>query len=472
MSELLKKIGLLLILASVSSAFGQEDFCTYIQGGEEGESLLDCTGSKTADIAVVMDCTGSMGGTIDTMRAIASSFAASLPGKGINYQLGLTSYRDYDLACGGDWCGSGGDWPYDVYGLTTDDAEWQAWLDGLVAGGGEDGPESVLAAMIHTATDMGWRPEAQKVAILMCDAPPHDDGHCCNAMMETFTDMVSALTTAGVKTYVVFEDYDYWDPTWAMSLASATGGRYYDINSAPLEEILDDITEDLACTITLESEAECAGDTVKICTQILGKEGTLLPYSEGNTEASAMVCGVEYPLAYDAETESYCAEVPACEVPFDIVVSGRVCEWENTQTITVEECNLPPDCSAAAPSVDIIWPPNHEFVNVDILGVTDPDEDPITINIDEIWQDEPVDTVGDGSFVPDGMGIGTPTAQVRAERSGTDKVPGDGRVYHISFTATDEYGATCDGEVTVGVPHDKKDTPVDGGALYDSTADE
>ena len=70
------------------------------------------------------------------------------------------------------------------------------------------------------------------------------------------------------------------------------------------------------------------------------------------------------------------------------------------------------------------------------------------------------------------MGIGTPTAQVRAERSGTDKVPGDGRVYHISFTATDEYGATCDGEVTVGVPHDKKDTPVDGGALYDSTADE
>lgn len=467
MSEVLKIFGLLLILASVSSAYGQEFSCDAI------EEYLDCTGSKTADIAIVMDCTGSMGGTINTMRGLASSFVAGLPASGISYQLGLTSYRDYDLACGDyEYCGSPGDWPYEVYGLTTNDAEWQGWLDGLVAGGGADGPESVLAAMIHTATDMGWRDEAQKVAILMCDAPPHDDGHCCNAMDETYADMIAALTAAEVKVYVVFEDYDSWDPTWAINLASATGGKFYDINSAPLEEILADITEDVACTITLESEAECSGDTVKICTKILGKEDMLLPYSEGDTEASAMVCGSEYPLAYDAETESYCAEVPACEVPFDIVVSGRVCEWENTETITVDECNLPPDCSMAYPSVDIIWPPNHEFVPVDILGVTDPDEDAITINIDEIWQDEPVDTNGDGSFVPDGMGIGTPTAQVRAERSGTEKVPGDGRVYHISFTATDEYGATCEGEVTVGVPHDKKDTPVDGGPLYDSTEGE
>jgi hypothetical protein len=159
-------------------------------------------------------------------------------------------------------------------------------------------------------------------------------------------------------------------------------------------------------------------------------------------------------------------------VPFDVVVSGTVCEWSNTETITVDECNLPPDCSEAVPSIAKIWPPNNQFVSVDILGVTDPDDDPVTINIDEIWQDEPVDTVGDGSFAPDGMGIGTPTAQVRAERSGTKKVPGDGRVYHISFTATDPYGETCEGEVIVGVPHDVKDTPVDGGALYDSTATE
>jgi hypothetical protein len=59
----------------------------------------------------------------------------------------------------------------------------------------------------------------------------------------------------------------------------------------------------------------------------------------------------------------------------------------------------------------------------------------------------------------------TDTAQVRAERSGL----GDGRVYTISFTGTDSFGAECTGEVKVGVPHDKKDIPVDGGPIYDST---
>jgi streptogramin lyase len=131
--------------------------------------------------------------------------------------------------------------------------------------------------------------------------------------------------------------------------------------------------------------------------------------------------------------------------------------------------NLDPDCSAAIPSIDTIWPPNHTFVPVSVLGVTDPDGDPITITIDSIWQDEPVDTFGDGTFVPDGQGVGTSMAEVRAERSGNPNVPGNGRVYHIGFTAEDGIGGSCSGVVATGVPHDKKDIPVDDGPLYDST---
>jgi len=131
--------------------------------------------------------------------------------------------------------------------------------------------------------------------------------------------------------------------------------------------------------------------------------------------------------------------------------------------------NEPPDCSQAVPSIDIIWPPNHEHVSISILGVTDPDGDPIDITVDAISQDEPVDTVGDGKFVPDGEGIGTSTARIRAERSGSKKVLGNGRVYHIFFTADDGQGGSCWGEVTVGVPHDRGKIPVDDGALYDST---
>lgn len=134
--------------------------------------------------------------------------------------------------------------------------------------------------------------------------------------------------------------------------------------------------------------------------------------------------------------------------------------------------NEPPVCTGAYPSINLLWPPNHQFVPVEVLGVTDPDGDSITILIDSIYQDEPVDTYGDGSFTPDAQGVGTPVAQLRAERVGTPKVPGDGRVYHIGFTADDGNDGTCSGSVKVGVPHDqgKRKVPVDGGPLYDSTA--
>ncbi len=131
--------------------------------------------------------------------------------------------------------------------------------------------------------------------------------------------------------------------------------------------------------------------------------------------------------------------------------------------------NRPPDCTDAAPSLDTLWPPNHKFVDINVLGVTDPDGDPITITIDSIWQDEPTDTNGDGTFTPDGMGVGTDTAELRAERSGTKETPGNGRVYHVGFTADDGIGGTCNGLINVGVPHDVKDVPIDEGALFDST---
>lgn len=133
--------------------------------------------------------------------------------------------------------------------------------------------------------------------------------------------------------------------------------------------------------------------------------------------------------------------------------------------------NRPPDCSAAYPSIGMIWPPNHKFVPIDVLGITDPDGDPFTITIDGIYQDEPVDTYGDGRFTPDGMGVGTSTAWVRAERTGTPAVPGNGRVYHIYFTADDGLvGGTCSGELLVNVPHNVGLPVIDDGPLYDSTA--
>jgi hypothetical protein len=140
--------------------------------------------------------------------------------------------------------------------------------------------------------------------------------------------------------------------------------------------------------------------------------------------------------------------------------------WQASFVIDNIIINRSPDCSAAHASQSTLWPSNNKLVPVHILGVTDPDGDPVTITITAIRQDEPVDALGDGGFTPDGQGIGTATALLRAERSGSG---GNGRVYHVYFNASDGRGGESSGEVLVTVPHDPKKAVIDGGPLYDST---
>lgn len=122
----------------------------------------------------------------------------------------------------------------------------------------------------------------------------------------------------------------------------------------------------------------------------------------------------------------------------------------------------PPVCSAATASPALLWPPNGKLLSIAIHGVTDPDGDPVSVTITSIRQDEPLSRKG----WPDGFGTGASTVQVRADRLGQ----GDGRVYHLAFTASDGRGGSCAGEVTVCVPHDAaRRTCGDGGGIHDST---
>jgi len=131
--------------------------------------------------------------------------------------------------------------------------------------------------------------------------------------------------------------------------------------------------------------------------------------------------------------------------------------------VRVQNANDPPLASAARPTVDCIWPPNHGLVQVGIVGVSDANDN-ATITINRVTQDEPTNGLGDGDTAIDAFINRDGTVLLRAERNGK----GDGRVYHIHFTASDLEGSAS-GVVTVCVPHQKGRVAVDGGELYDST---
>ena len=126
------------------------------------------------------------------------------------------------------------------------------------------------------------------------------------------------------------------------------------------------------------------------------------------------------------------------------------------------------DCSAARPSSSTL-PANHKWIPISVEGITGHDGSAAEITITGILQDEPTDTTGDANTAIDGQGVGTAVAQVRAERTGDARKPGNGRVYEILFTA--KRGAdSCSGSVKVAVPHDQGKGPaVDDGLRYDST---
>jgi hypothetical protein len=122
------------------------------------------------------------------------------------------------------------------------------------------------------------------------------------------------------------------------------------------------------------------------------------------------------------------------------------------QKITVNDVEPPVIIASVAESC--LWPPNHNLVDVGLsLSVTDNCTPLAQIAIDvSVTSDEPPEAnEGDGHFSPDAVVTGTGvnrTVRLRAERVGG----GDGRVYLIRITATDQFNNTSLRVLRVGVP--------------------
>jgi pentapeptide MXKDX repeat protein len=131
-----------------------------------------------------------------------------------------------------------------------------------------------------------------------------------------------------------------------------------------------------------------------------------------------------------------------------------------TVTITPSVCFFATATLVEDPAATSIWPPNGEFklVEMQVPGA-------VETNIFAIFQDEEVGKDGpDARIIDPGS-----TVELRAERDGN----GNGRTYHIFFSATDAEGNSCQGHVRLPVlEHDQSGDveSIDEGPLYDSTA--
>lgn len=110
------------------------------------------------------------------------------------------------------------------------------------------------------------------------------------------------------------------------------------------------------------------------------------------------------------------------------------------------------DCSV---SPDTLWPPNHQLVEVTTTVTATPVG--VSVTLVSVTSNEPDNAEGDGDTVDD-IVIGTldtatgGTGSLRAERA----AEGPGRVYTVTYSATDASGNQADCSLEVGVPHDQR----------------
>ena len=137
---------------------------------------------------------------------------------------------------------------------------------------------------------------------------------------------------------------------------------------------------------------------------------------------------------------------------------GEGAPESDSVTVTVEDTQPPVVRVTAEPGY--LWPPNHKLREVEVkVRVRDAcgDEDDVEVELTEARSNEPDNGSGDGNTVNDIQGddIGTDDRSVllRAERAGN----GDGRVYTLTYRASDADDNQTDAEAKVYVPHDASD---------------
>jgi HYR domain len=186
----------------------------------------------------------------------------------------------------------------------------------------------------------------------------------------------------------------------------------------------------------------CIADTTIACA---GEDGAVVEFQVGATDdcdpSPRVTCdppsGTTFPVGQTLVT---CTAV-------DSSGNTSTCMF----TVSVEAAQ-PPTVVGAHASPNVLWPPNHKWVDVSIAVETEGSCDSkLTCTILDVTSNEPINGVGDGNTEPDWMVTGDSTLKLRAERAGT----GSGRVYTVHFRCDDDFGNSTEGTVEVTVPHDQ-----------------
>lgn len=193
----------------------------------------DATLSVPVDIVLMIDCSGSMGDEIDAVRNNVQSFVKTMEARGADYRIGGVLY---------------GSKIYDTLHPTNDLNRFREFADQADAIGGDE----ISSLAIREAASMRFRPDAQRVLVMITDDWVMQD----NSRL-TESDLTEMLWEKGARLYSI---QNACRNNNAIT-TRLTLGREYDIQS-PFNSILDEIGTDITTTYKLVYESKLKQEEV------------------------------------------------------------------------------------------------------------------------------------------------------------------------------------------------------------------
>lgn len=175
--------------SGVLSTTQVRDMFTVVEDGVVKGITVDEIDRDTragADIAFVIDTTGSMAAQITGVRESIIDFAAHLDSSGLDVQLGTVTFGDAFDTVNAGTTSSGesliGSAPpsFDgferpTFDLTSDVSAFQSFIGEQTARGGGGWPENGLGALHFAYESLSWRAGAQCILIVITDAQAWSD---------------------------------------------------------------------------------------------------------------------------------------------------------------------------------------------------------------------------------------------------------------------------------------------------------
>jgi outer membrane protein OmpA-like peptidoglycan-associated protein len=212
------------------------------------ESIEKITITETipVDFVFLVDVTGTMQSYINGVKNNIESFVESLRSRGIEYRIGLVLFSDIIEK---------------VHQPTSDVREFNGWLSKVFAAGGFDEKENALEA-IAEATRTKFNPAANRVAVMITDAPYHQIGERGNGRTYLTTETaIEAMKQAQIRLFCIVPPEL---PEYRV-MAEATRGAVYNIKE-PFAKILDQYGTQLTnlYAITYRSDAKVVKDSINV----------------------------------------------------------------------------------------------------------------------------------------------------------------------------------------------------------------